>query len=316
METPGYNDGVFVVRARLAAAVAVAVSALGCVDLSVPASADNAGMDAAPARDGNAREALAEAPDMAMDVAAELADLRDAGTDAPAGDAPPILDLTRGLVAFWRFDEPPGSLMAEDSSGNRNTGEVRGSSPGQRWVGGRIGGAFDLPPGSSSKSWIRVPASRSFDSITGGLTMSVWTYRTAHQAGSCTIASRQAGITSREHYNLYLTVGTPGVLLNDQTNAGLRLNAPAQLPLDQWVHLAFTFDGSAVRLYVQGNQVAQAAHAISVARDTSPFTIGGELNDATDNIGETYFGRLDELMLYNRALPPAEIAALASGARP
>ena len=66
----------------------------------------------------------------------------------------------------------------------------------------------------------------------------------------------------------------------------------------QWTHLAVTYDGTSVRLYVNGTQVATtAAHAARSPRSTSPLRIGGNTI-----WGEYFSGLIDEVRVYNRAL--------------
>jgi hypothetical protein len=47
--------------------------------------------------------------------------------------------------------------------------------------------------------------------------------------------------------------------------------------------------------------------------DTTPLVLGGNGN-STQGITERFPGRIDELMLYRRALSPAEVKQLADGA--
>ena len=76
----------------------------------------------------------------------------------------------------------------------------------------------------------------------------------------------------------------------------------AQLPLNTWTHLATTYDGSALRLYVNGTQVATLAATGSIVTSTGALKFGGNAL-----WGEWYSGLIDELRVYNRALTPAEI---------
>ena len=76
----------------------------------------------------------------------------------------------------------------------------------------------------------------------------------------------------------------------------------AQLPLNTWTHLATTYDGSALRLYVNGTQVATLAATGSIVTSTGALKIGGNAL-----WGEWYSGLIDELRVYNRALTPTEI---------
>ena len=73
-------------------------------------------------------------------------------------------------------------------------------------------------------------------------------------------------------------------------------------PPARWAHLAETYDGSSVRLYVNGTLVSTTAAPGSLASSTAPLRIGG------NNIwGEYFSGLIDEVRVYNRALSAAEI---------
>ena len=73
----------------------------------------------------------------------------------------------------------------------------------------------------------------------------------------------------------------------------------AALPANTWSYLAETYDGSTLRLYVNGTQVASTAHTGTIATSTNPLQIGG------DSIyGQFFAGLIDEVRVYNVALPP------------
>ena len=81
-----------------------------------------------------------------------------------------------------------------------------------------------------------------------------------------------------------------------------KLLGPNALTANTWAHLAATYDGATVRLYVNGVQVASRAQTGAIATSTNPLQIGG------DSIYGQYFaGRIDEVRIYNRALSVAEI---------
>ena len=74
------------------------------------------------------------------------------------------------------------------------------------------------------------------------------------------------------------------------------------MPLGVWSHLASTYDGTTLRLYVNGTQVSQLAASGSILTSTSPLRIGG------NGIWCEWFnGLIDEVRVYNRALSAAEI---------
>jgi hypothetical protein len=72
--------------------------------------------------------------------------------------------------------------------------------------------------------------------------------------------------------------------------------------LGSWTHLATTFNGSSLQLYVNGALVRTTARTGSILVSTGALQIGG------NNFWGEYFGGLiDEVRVYNRALTAAEI---------
>src|SRR6185436_14889938 len=82
------------------------------------------------------------------------------------------------------------------------------------------------------------------------------------------------------------------------------LRGTAALALNAWSHLATTYDGSTLRLYVNGTQVASQAASGSLTVSTGALKIGGNAIWP-----EWFAGRIDEVRVYNRALTAAEIQA-------
>ncbi len=76
------------------------------------------------------------------------------------------------------------------------------------------------------------------------------------------------------------------------------------LPLNAWTHLATTYDGNVLALYVNGVQAATLLATGSIATSTDPLKIGGNAI-----WGEWFSGLIDEVRVYNRALTATEIQA-------
>jgi concanavalin A-like lectin/glucanase superfamily protein len=74
--------------------------------------------------------------------------------------------------------------------------------------------------------------------------------------------------------------------------------------LNTWSHLAMTYNGSSMRLYVNGALVATRAQTGNATVSTGVLRIGGN-----GVWGEYFTGAIDEVRIYNRALSAAEIQA-------
>ena len=137
------------------------------------------------------------------------------------------------------------------------------------------------------------------------MTLEAWVYPTVNGAGSwrnVLIKERSSG----EVYNLYANTDTNVpvvyVIPASQPNNPLDARGTSQLPVNTWTHLAATYDGATLRLFVNGVQVGTRAVTGPLLTSTGALRIGGN-----SVWGEYFQGRLDEIRIYNRALTPAEI---------
>ncbi len=77
---------------------------------------------------------------------------------------------------------------------------------------------------------------------------------------------------------------------------------PAALTAGAWTHVAATYDKAALKLYVNGAQVASTPATATLFNSAGVLRIGG------NNIwGEWFSGLIDEVRIYERALTAAEI---------
>jgi hypothetical protein len=206
----------------------------------------------------------------------------------------PLEDRTvPSLVAAYAFNEGSGSTAA-DASGTGNTGTIAGAT----WAAGKFDQALAF---NGTSSWVTVAGSSSLN-LTTGMTLEAWVRPTAAAPDwtAAVIKERPGGLA----YALYAAdgAGKPPAGYINQDGADVHATGPAVLPLNTWTHLAATYDGSTIRLYVNGSQVASTARTGAITTSTSPLRIGG------DSVwGEYFTGLIDEVRVYNRALSQTEI---------
>jgi hypothetical protein len=104
-------------------------------------------------------------------------------------------------------------------------------------------------------------------------------------------------------YGIYANTSSNRPEAQVYVNGAVRaVDGTAQVPAGSWTHLAATYDGTTLRLYVNGTQAGQLAVSGSILTSTQPVRIGG------NNIwGERFNGLIDEVRIYNRALTAAQI---------
>ena len=79
--------------------------------------------------------------------------------------------------------------------------------------------------------------------------------------------------------------------------ATARSSHTTALPTATWSHLALTYDGATLRLYVNGTKVASQAKTGAITTSTNPLQIGGD-----SLYGQFFAGLIDEVRIYNVAL--------------
>jgi Concanavalin A-like lectin/glucanases superfamily len=81
-------------------------------------------------------------------------------------------------------------------------------------------------------------------------------------------------------------------------------DARRAVPVNRWSHLALTYDGATLRLYVNGSQASSRATTGTIRRTTDPLWIGGN-----QPYGEYFQGLIDQVRVYDRVLSPPEVRA-------
>jgi hypothetical protein len=202
-----------------------------------------------------------------------------------------------GLLGYWTFDEGSGST-AFDSSGNANTGTVVdvGGNP-ITWVGGVFSNALYF----DGQTQVTVSNSPSLNPFTG-ITISAWV--DANDWGSNGYAPRllEKGDSDNQYALFSPSSGQLEFLLAGVSNGVLVATAPS---VGTWHHVAGTYNGSSMNLYIDG-QIAAQQPASGVLAITSDGLAIGSNPSGTNG----FSGTLDDVRIYGSTLSAAQIAQL------
>jgi hypothetical protein len=199
---------------------------------------------------------------------------------------------TAGLVAAYGFNEGSGSSVG-DSSGNGHTGTISGAS----WTTqGKTGNALSF---DGVNDWVTVNSSTLLN-LTTAMTVEAWVFPTTN-SGARNVLIKE-GI-NRDTYNLYARSGGNKSEIFAFIGGQNRSAESTAVAANVWTHIAGTYDGSSLRLYINGVEVAANNLASgSILTSNNPLRIGGN-----SIWGEFFQGRIDDVRIYNRALSSAEI---------
>ncbi len=207
---------------------------------------------------------------------------------------PSPLAAQTGPVAHWQFNEGSGTI-AGDSSGNGNFGMLVN---GPVWTTGIEGTALRF---DGVDDYVEVGNSASLNPA-AELSLAVWVNASSFSSTQLLVSKYGAGgiqyfmrIQSGGRVRFGLNAG--GIVTDVNTNTTLSANT--------WHHVAATYDGTQMRVYVDGVLDAFATKT-GLMNDN-----GSNLNIARHEANRMFFnGLLDEVRLYNQALTDSEVLAL------
>lgn len=212
------------------------------------------------------------------------------------------------LIGYWQFDEREGASVL-DRSGNNNRGVLINATRSD----GIYGKAVELR--GSDDSHISIPASVSLNNLNSQITVTAWVFPNVAPEGFKVVVSRQVSTllhpdqfylgfgpeNGNMHYKWHLSTDDSGTLLEGDIYRGTPDN-------NRWIHLAGIYDGSTMRLYVDGIEIGSRTLTGNIRVDDNPVTIGGEENGSAPQVVDGEFeGLIDEVRIYNRALDAFEI---------
>ncbi|MHC4533345.1 MAG: LamG domain-containing protein [Planctomycetota bacterium] len=200
-----------------------------------------------------------------------------------------------GLVSKWPADGNANDI----ADGNHGT-EMYGAG----YAPGYIGQAFLL---DGIDDCVHVPDSPSLD-ITEAITIVAWIYPTEIKTQE--IVRKGSGVPpdpSCAPYSLALS-GTNDFVFSLNIDGEWTQCRESGYPINTWTHFAGTFDGTTMRIYVNGDLKNYVIKPGVLNTASAPLLIGTRTSLPAD----TFKGKIDEAAIYNHALDRDEIRALFS----
>ncbi|NUN03093.1 MAG: LamG domain-containing protein [Bryobacteraceae bacterium] len=218
--------------------------------------------------------------------------------------------VSAATIGYWRFEEGSGSLIA-DSSGRGNHGALTPAGAAFSPVV-----PFDVVPADGfPNNWSLelngadgaaiVPDSPSLRPASG------FTAEAMIDGDGWVVLGKQIGNGTRNSYQIELRFGQLRFQLTDTSIRDHFVTASVPSgsgPFNGFHHVAGSWDGSMMRLYVNGAQVGSVPFAGMLGYDANPFLIGAD-NDRALGGGPAccwFGGRLDEIRLSDQALVPGQ----------
>jgi len=229
------------------------------------------------------------------------------GADIPMGSSTVPAGIRQSLILYYDFDSPPLAGKVADKSGHGNDGlavNVAFVNDGHKGGAAKFGLTDSYitvtnkdelnPPRLTLAAWIKISYTdrvwrRIFDKGTGkGYVLSM--------CGDGDVNGKS--YRGQVDIEPAKTWASSGIEVTD----------------GQWHHVAGTFDGKDAKVYVDGWLVGKPGHWVGEIPHTPyDLTIGANRSNPDGSLGEigaSFNGLMDDVMMFNRALSADEIQTL------
>jgi Concanavalin A-like lectin/glucanases superfamily len=203
-------------------------------------------------------------------------------------------------VAAYSFNASSGTTLT-DVSGNSNTITLQN---GPVWTSGKYGNALSFDAANDVGV---ANAGNSTLNLTGKkLTLSAWIKPLTNSGWRMIVNKPYTTGHSAPYFDWSMhREPSSGRLVAFLGCDGQQRTSSSATPLNTWTHVAITYDGSAIRHYINGVLDRTTAVSCSVTNTNSrPIRLG-----ANGAGGEVLRGLIDDVRIYNRPLTAIEIQA-------
>lgn len=203
------------------------------------------------------------------------------------------------LVAWWKFNESTGT-SASDSSPSDFTGTLNGATFLSNSVAGNLSTALSF---DGSNDFVDFGSPAALDIVSDQMTLSAWV-KTSN-FGGVILGKSHTNTHSSPYYQYVLYVITPGLI---HMRAGSQTVSGTSSIIDNsWHHVVGVYDGSNIKVYVDGSHEASTAKTGGLTSSSRNFRVGARHTDA---MGEYMNGSIDDVRIYDRALSDAEVLSI------
>jgi len=195
------------------------------------------------------------------------------------------------LILYLSFDEGSGNKVKDSAQGY--TSSLEGDT---NWIEGKVNKALEF----KGNAKVEIDRTDVLEPKTE-ITIATW-MKLNDNTGNHEIVRKQ--IPNGKGYDIRLQGGKIHWWVN--VGGWQNSNSPKNLPVNEWMFLSTTYDGSKSRIYLNGEEIASNDIAGKIIYDESNLLIGSAApHDPNYNLN----GALDEFMMWNKTMSPAEIEA-------
>src|SRR3989338_39996 len=204
-------------------------------------------------------------------------------------------NLPEGAISYWKLDETSGTT-AYDSFGTNN-GTLYNSPT---WTSGKFNNALNFTGGTGTDADY-VQVNNSYSINPERITVEAWA-----KSGGATWNNYGTIVSKRDAYILHPVSASKNMQFYIYAGGAwqsVTFTADGSFDITQWHHYVGTYDGSNIKIYVDGVLKTTTAYTgVINITDTGVLTIGRD-----DGLDRYLNGSIDDAAVYNRALTADEV---------
>lgn len=207
---------------------------------------------------------------------------------------------------YFRMGVPKDGITMRDKAGDADGELIDRGADRPPFTTGKIGSATRFA-GPSKGAYIRVA---DYPKLTGAISGSCWVFAQSRPRRA-TIASNRAQQSSGQfHLALLRDSGKLHLQVHDRSGAKTEVRSSSPFPLSEWQHIAFSADGSTLRLYINGEEIDSAPCGDIAETDIPSLFIGAKSRGRKKTAEQFWHGRIDEFALFDHALTAENIQTI------
>lgn len=203
------------------------------------------------------------------------------------------------LAASWSFDSDTAEDV-EDVSGNGHDGVGLETEI----VEGKFGNAMSF---DGTNSQVEVPHDEILN-FADGVTVEAWTKPSSYNDLSA-VAQKWGDGSGRRQYLLCFVGPKVRFYISGSGGTWPSAESAAIVEIDEWTHIAGTYDGSTIRVYINGELDAEAPSDEGLFGSDIAVWIGGYGPDDEFGNNRHFPGVIDEVRFWDGALSEKELQA-------
>jgi Concanavalin A-like lectin/glucanases superfamily len=245
---------------------------------------------------------------LATAMAGAVAMLPSLARSTPAADAA----VSPSIVLFYKFNTHQGTSVIDSSASQLNGTLINVAAPDSAYVTGRTGYGKALNLVAAQRQYVAVPEGSALD--VNKFTLAALVKYTGVQTPDT--LDRWEVLEKAGAY--WLNIRTNGLIRAggffgacNQTANWKFLDSTVAVPTNTWSHVAATYNGAKLTLYVNGAAAGSLNVSGTTCSNDEPLAVGAK-NAPSKGILEAFWdGQLDDVRIYNKALTATQIANLA-----